>query len=131
MATVALAVIVPEVVMTQGQLIGSCQDARLFGAAAGAAPFSLLPPLVVSEGGSVVGVWAQAASRDTATATAARDRTPGSVAGTGTDGETMTPAKPSMPATRVRPGSRPRHPEVGSCVRRERTCDPVECRWPP
>ena len=31
------AVIVPEVVMTQGQLIGSCQDARLFGAAAGAA----------------------------------------------------------------------------------------------
>ena len=31
------AVIVPEVVMTQGQLITTWQDARLFGAAAGAA----------------------------------------------------------------------------------------------
>ena len=31
------AVIVPEVVMTQGQLISTWQDARLFGAAAGAA----------------------------------------------------------------------------------------------
>ena len=33
------AVIVPEIVMTQGQLIGTWQDARLFGAAAGVAWF--------------------------------------------------------------------------------------------
>lgn len=35
------AVIVPEMVMTQGQLIGSWQDARLFAVAAGAAWFYL------------------------------------------------------------------------------------------
>lgn len=33
------AVIVPEIVMSQGVLIGSLQDARLFGAATGAAIF--------------------------------------------------------------------------------------------
>ena len=33
------AVIVPEIVMTQGQLISTWQDARLFGAAAGVAWF--------------------------------------------------------------------------------------------
>jgi branched-subunit amino acid transport protein len=33
------AVIVPEIVMAQGQLIGTLQDARLYGAAAGAAVF--------------------------------------------------------------------------------------------
>jgi branched-subunit amino acid transport protein len=33
------AVIVPEIVMTQGHLIGTWQDARLFGAGAGAAWF--------------------------------------------------------------------------------------------
>ncbi len=33
------AVVVPEIVMTQGQLIGTWQDARLFGAAAGLAYF--------------------------------------------------------------------------------------------
>ena len=33
------AVIVPEIVMTQGQLIGTWMDARLFGAAAGVAYF--------------------------------------------------------------------------------------------
>lgn len=33
------AVIVPEIVMTQGQLIGSWQDARVFAAVAGAAWF--------------------------------------------------------------------------------------------
>jgi branched-subunit amino acid transport protein len=32
-------VIVPEVVMVQGQLIGTWQDARLYGAAAGMAVF--------------------------------------------------------------------------------------------
>jgi branched-subunit amino acid transport protein len=35
------AVIAPEVLMTQGQLIGTWQDARLFGAAAGFAYFVL------------------------------------------------------------------------------------------
>jgi branched-subunit amino acid transport protein len=33
------AVIIPEIVMTQGQLIGSLQDARIYGALAGAAMF--------------------------------------------------------------------------------------------
>ena len=33
------AVVVPEIVMSQGQLIGSWQDARLFAAAAGAATY--------------------------------------------------------------------------------------------
>ncbi len=33
------AVIVPEIVMVQGQLIGTLQDARLYGAVAGAAVF--------------------------------------------------------------------------------------------
>jgi len=33
------AVVVPEVITTQGQLIGTLQDARVFGAAAGAAAF--------------------------------------------------------------------------------------------
>lgn len=33
------AVVVPEVVMTQGQLIGTWQDARIFGAVVGAAVF--------------------------------------------------------------------------------------------
>ena len=33
------AVIVPEIVMSQGALIGTLQDARLYGAAAGAAVF--------------------------------------------------------------------------------------------
>jgi branched-subunit amino acid transport protein len=33
------AVVIPEVVMTQGQLIGSWQDARLFAAVAGAAMY--------------------------------------------------------------------------------------------
>ena len=33
------AVVAPEIVMSQGQLIGSWQDARIFGAAAGAAVF--------------------------------------------------------------------------------------------
>jgi branched-subunit amino acid transport protein len=33
------AVIVPEIVMVQGQLIGTLQDARLYGAAAGATVF--------------------------------------------------------------------------------------------
>ena len=44
------AVVIPEVVMTQGQLIGTWQDARLFAAAAGAAWFawqrSVLGPIL-------------------------------------------------------------------------------------